>query len=61
MSALPPDCVAKPHKVQRTGNNKIGMNNFLNQYCTLALDLESMLRVGALKIVLQHNPPESGY
>jgi hypothetical protein len=26
----------------------------LNQYCTLAVDIESMLRGRALKIVLQH-------
>jgi hypothetical protein len=36
------------------------MNTFLNQYCTLPLDLESMLLTWARKIVLQHNPPNNG-
>jgi hypothetical protein len=32
---------------QLAGNNLIGTNNFLNQHCRLAPDLESIARSGA--------------
>src|SRR5438477_12958995 len=38
-------------------NNRIGVNGFLNQPCTLIPDLESILRTRMRKIVLQHNLP----
>ncbi len=38
-------------------NNRIGAMGFLNQCCTLAPDLESILRARMRKIVLQHNLP----
>jgi hypothetical protein len=34
-------------------NNRIGTNGFLNQYCALAPDLESMLLARTRKILLQ--------
>src|SRR5881398_54809 len=40
-------------------NNRIGVNGFLNQPCTLIPDLESILRTRMRKIVLQHNRPEA--
>jgi hypothetical protein len=45
------DCVAKLDEKQRTDNNRIGTNAFLNQYCALRPDLESMLLTWAHKIV----------
>jgi hypothetical protein len=42
-------------------NNRIGANGFLNQRCALTPDLESILRARTGKIVLQHNPPETGH
>src|SRR5262249_21232429 len=41
-------------------NNRIGANGFLNQRCALTPDPESILRARTGKIVLQHNPPNSG-
>jgi hypothetical protein len=56
-----PECVAKLFAALRASNNRIEANGPLNQYCALAVDIESMLRGRALKIVLQHIPPESGH
>jgi hypothetical protein len=56
-----PECVAKLFAAGRASNNRIEANKPLNQYCALAVDIESMLRGRALKIVLQHIPPESGH
>ena len=42
---------------QKTGNNRIGTNELLNQHCALAPDLESILLAQALKIVLQQYLP----
>jgi len=56
-SLLVADCVAKLDEEQLAGNNRIGTNNFLNQPCALASDLESILLARALKIVLQHYRP----
>ena len=55
------DTVAELDEKQRPDNNRIGTNTFLNQYFALTPDLESMLLAWARKIVLQHNPPESGH
>jgi len=41
-------------------NNRIGVNGFLNQLCTLIADFKSILRARMRKIVLQHNPSKSG-
>jgi hypothetical protein len=49
-----PECVAKLFAARRASNNRIEANKPLNQYCALAVDIESMLRGRALKIVLQH-------
>jgi hypothetical protein len=54
------DCVAKLDKEQLARNIRIEAREFLNQHCALALGLESILRAGPLKIVLQQNPAESG-
>jgi hypothetical protein len=54
------DCVAKLDEKQRPDNNRIGTNAFLNQYCALPPDLESMLLTWAHKIVLQQYPMENG-
>jgi hypothetical protein len=56
-----PECVAKLFAALRVSNNRIEANGPLNQYCALAVDIESMLRGRALKIVLQHIHPESGH
>jgi hypothetical protein len=68
MSALPPnvlqktpECVAKLFAALRSRNTRIRLNGALIQCCTLAFVLESLLRVLPAKIVLQHNPPESGH
>jgi hypothetical protein len=53
--------VAKLFAALRASNNRIEANGPLNQYCALAVDIESMLRGRALKIVLQHIPSESGH
>src|SRR6266478_5267312 len=42
-------------------NNRIGANGFLNQRCALTPDLESILRALTGKMVLQHNPSQSGH
>jgi hypothetical protein len=55
------ECVAKLFAALRASNNRIEANGPLNQYCALAVDIESMLRGRALKIVLQHIHPESGH
>jgi hypothetical protein len=39
------------------GNNRIGTNEFLNQHCALAPDIESMLLARTLKILLQQYLP----
>jgi hypothetical protein len=54
------DCVAKLDKEQLARNIRIEARKFLNQHCALALGLESILRAGPLKIVLQQNPSDSG-
>jgi hypothetical protein len=41
-------------------NNRIGKMDFLNQYCALAPDFESILLARACEIVLQQNLPEAG-
>jgi hypothetical protein len=46
--------VAKLFAALRERNNRIEANRPLNQYCALAVDIESMLRGRAFKIVLQH-------
>src|SRR5262249_32522842 len=40
---------------------RIGARALLNQCFLIALDFESMFRAGMVKILLQHNPPQSGY
>jgi hypothetical protein len=55
------DCVAKLDEEQRSDNNRIETNTFLNQYCALPPDLESMLLTWARKIVLQHNQGNNGH
>jgi hypothetical protein len=54
------DCVAKLDKEQLARNIRIEAREFLNQHCALALGLESILRAGPLKIVLQQNPLDTG-
>jgi hypothetical protein len=58
MAGLPgrTDIVAKLDEEQFARNNRIRAREFLCQHCALALDLESMLLAGALKIVLQQYP-----
>ena len=60
MSAFGGDCVAKLDDKPLARNNRIVAHKFLNQHCASASALESILRVLAPKIVLQHNPAESG-
>src|SRR3954447_16791570 len=43
----------------RIRNNRIGTNGFLNLRCLFVLDLESILRAGMSKILLQQNRPFS--
>jgi hypothetical protein len=52
-SAYPPDFVAELDEEQLAGNIRIEATEFLNQHCAWALGLESILRAGPLKIVLQ--------
>ena len=47
------DFVAKLDEEQLARNIRIEAREFLNQHCALALGLESILRAGPLKIVLQ--------
>jgi hypothetical protein len=54
------DSVAKLDEDQLARNIRIEAREFLNQHCALALGLESILRAGPLKIVLQQNPAGSG-
>src|ERR1017187_8263863 len=54
-----PDCVAKLFAALRESNNRIRLNDVLNLCCALAFVLESILLILIVKIVLQHNPPES--
>src|SRR5207253_6001279 len=56
---LSADCVAKLFVALRERNNRIRLNASLNQYCVSALVRESMLLDLVVKIVLQHNRPES--
>jgi hypothetical protein len=59
--APPPIVLRKsPWEGIKMRNNRIGASGFLNQRCALTPDLESILRARTGKIVLQHNPPESG-
>jgi hypothetical protein len=51
------DFVAKLDEEQSARNIRIQAREFLNQRCALALGLESILRAGPLKIVLQQNRP----
>jgi len=52
-----PECVAKLDEEQLARNIRIEAREFLNQHGALALGLESILRAGPLKIVLQQNRP----
>ena len=54
------DCVAKLFAALRERNNRIRLNASLNQYCVSAFVLKSMLLDLVVKIVLQHNPSNSG-
>src|SRR5450759_3443487 len=54
-----PDCVAKLFAALREGNNRIRLNDVLNQCCALAFVLKSILLILIVKIVLQHNPTEA--
>jgi hypothetical protein len=51
------DFVAKLDEEQLARNIRIEAREFLNQHCALVLGLESILRAGPLKIVLQQNRP----
>jgi hypothetical protein len=51
------DFVAKLDEEQLARNIRIEAREFLNQHCALSLGLESILRAGPLKIVLQQNRP----
>jgi hypothetical protein len=51
------DFVAKLDEEPLARNIRIEAREFLNQHCALALGLESILRAGPLKIVLQQNRP----
>ena len=55
MSAFGGDCVAKLDDNPSVRNNRIVAHKFLNQHRASASALESILRVLAPKIVLQHN------
>jgi hypothetical protein len=46
------DCVAKLFAVLRESNNRIRLNDVLNQCCVLAFVLESILLILIVKIVL---------
>ena len=48
------ECVAKLFAALRASNNRIEATGPLNQYCALAVDIESTLRGRPLKIALQH-------
>jgi hypothetical protein len=64
MSALPPIVLQKsPSRLCEIEicNNRIGASVLLNRYCSFVPDLESMFRDQMSKILLQHNPPKSGY
>jgi hypothetical protein len=54
---LSADCVAKLFAALRESNNRIRLNDVLNQCCALAFVLESTLLILIAKIVLQHNLP----
>jgi hypothetical protein len=43
----------------KSGKNRIGTSGILNQYSAPGRDLEKNFFARELKIVLQHNPPES--
>jgi hypothetical protein len=58
MSPVVADFVAKLDEELLARNIRIEAREFLNQHCALALGLESILRAGLLKIVLQQNRPE---
>jgi hypothetical protein len=47
------DIVAKVGGEHLGGNNRIGTNDFLNQYCASTLDFESILLAWMRKIFLQ--------
>jgi hypothetical protein len=49
------DFVAKLDEEQLARNIRIEAREFLNQHCALALGLESILRAGPLKLVLQQD------
>jgi hypothetical protein len=53
------DFVAKLDEEQVVRNIRIEAREFLNQHYAVTLGLESMLRAGPLKIVLQQNQPEA--
>ena len=56
-----PDCVAKLGTNHAPRNDRIGETGLLIHCSTLARADKSILRSPALKIVLQHNHPESGH
>jgi hypothetical protein len=53
------ECVAKLFAAMQSRNNRIRLNDALNQCCTHAFVLESLLLILAAKIVLQHIPSKS--
>jgi hypothetical protein len=55
------DCVAKLFAALQASNNRIRLNDFLNQCCALVSVLESILLILVVKIVLQHNRMHSGH
>jgi hypothetical protein len=55
------DCVAKLLAALRKSNYRIQLNDVLNRCCAPVLVLESILLDLVAKIVLQHNPRESGH
>src|SRR5262249_20594334 len=55
-----PDCVAKLFAALQKSNYRIRLNAILNRCCAPVLLFESILPNLVAKIVLQHNPPQSG-
>jgi hypothetical protein len=61
MSALPPIVLQNSTRSSDLTIIESRRNTFLNQYCALPPDLESMLLTLARKIVLQHNRRANGH
>ena len=55
-------CKTRPRAVDqaKSGKNRIRTSGFLNQYSAPVRELEKNFFARELKIVLQHNPPNSG-